>query len=38
LADGRFDKQDFIYIASDDEYRCPAGQRAINRFPRSKPG
>jgi transposase len=32
LADGRFDKQDFIYIASDDEYRCPAGQRAINRF------
>ena len=32
LAEGRFDKQDFIYIASDDEYRCPAGQRAINRF------
>ena len=28
----RFDKQDFIYIASDDEYRCPAGQRAIKRF------
>ena len=32
LADGRFDKQDFIYIAADDEYRCPAGQRAIRRF------
>ncbi len=32
LAEGRFDKQDFIYIASDDEYRCPAGQRAIKRF------
>jgi hypothetical protein len=32
LADGCFDKQDFIYIASDDEYRCPAGQRAIKRF------
>jgi len=31
-ADGRFDKQDFLYIASDDEYRCPAGQRAIKRF------
>ena len=31
-ADGRFDKQDFIYIASADEYRCPAGQRAIKRF------
>jgi transposase len=32
LANGRFDKQDFIYIAADDEYRCPAGQRAIRRF------
>jgi hypothetical protein len=31
-AAGRFDKQDFIYIAEDDEYRCPAGQRAIRRF------
>jgi transposase len=32
LAEGRFDKQDFIYVAADDEYRCPAGQRAIHRF------
>jgi transposase len=32
LAAGRFDKQDFIYIAEDDEYRCPARQRAIWRF------
>jgi hypothetical protein len=32
LAAGRFDKRDFIYIAEDDEYRCPAGQRAIWRF------
>ena len=32
LAEGRFDKQDFIYIAKDNEYRCPAGQRAIQRF------
>jgi transposase len=31
-AEGRFDKQDFIYVARDDEYRCPAGQRAIRRF------
>ena len=31
-AEGRFDKQDFIYVAADDEYRCPAGQRAIWRF------
>ena len=27
-AEGRFDKSDFIYIAKDDEYQCPAGQRA----------
>lgn len=32
LADGRFDRQDFIYIASDDEYICPAGERAVYRF------
>jgi transposase len=32
LADGRFDKQDFIYIAADDEFRCPANERAIKRF------
>jgi len=31
-ADGRFDKRDFIYIAQNDEYQCPAGQRAIWRF------
>ena len=28
-AEGRFGKPDFIYIESDDEYRCPAGQRLI---------
>lgn len=31
-ADGRFDRADFIYIAKDDQYLCPAGQRAIYRF------
>ena len=31
-AKGQFDKRDFRYIAADDEYRCPAGQRAIWRF------
>jgi transposase len=30
--DGRFAKADFIYIARDDEYQCPAGERAIRRF------
>jgi transposase len=31
-AKGQFDKRDFRYIPADDEYRCPAGQRAIWRF------
>jgi hypothetical protein len=31
-AAGLFDKADFLYIPSKDEYRCPAGQRAIWRF------
>ncbi len=31
-AEGRFDKRDFVYIPEDDEYRCPAGERAIKRF------
>jgi transposase len=25
-ADGRFGKQDFVYVAEQDAYRCPAGQ------------
>ena len=36
--EGRFDKRDFIYIAKDDEYRCPAGQRAVYRFTREENG
>jgi transposase len=31
-AKGLFDKRDFRYIPADDEYQCPAGQRAIWRF------
>jgi transposase len=31
-ADGRFDKRDFLYNRTRDEYRCPAGQRAIHRY------
>jgi transposase len=31
-AEGRFSKADFIYIAKDDTYQCPAGQRAIYRM------
>jgi hypothetical protein len=37
-AEGRFDKADFIYIARDDEYQCPAGQRAVYRFTREENG
>jgi len=37
-AEGRFDKSDFIYIARDDEYQCPAGQRAKYRFTREENG
>lgn len=37
-AEGRFDKADFVYITKDDEYRCPAGQRAIYRFTREEAG
>jgi transposase len=30
-AAGLFDKRDFTYLAEQDEYRCPAGKRAIYR-------
>jgi DDE family transposase len=30
-AEGRFDKSDFVYIAKDDQYQCPANERAIFR-------
>jgi hypothetical protein len=31
-ADGRFGKQDFVYVAEKSEYRCPAGQSLIYRY------
>lgn len=31
-AAGLFVRQDFIYDANQDEYRCPAGERVIRRF------
>jgi len=31
-AEGRFDRRDFVYDAKRDEYRCPAGKRAIWRM------
>jgi len=37
-AQGLFDKKDFRYIAQDDEYQCPAGERAIKRHTRMENG
>src|SRR3984893_5851996 len=31
-AKGRFGKQDFVYLADDDVYRCPARQTLTRRF------
>ena len=31
-ADGRFGKQDFVYVPEKNEYRCPAGQSLIYRY------
>ena len=37
-AKGQFDRADFIYVAEDDEYQCPAGERLIYRFTRTEAG
>ena len=37
-AKGQFDRSDFIYIAEDNEYRCPANERLIYRFTRVENG
>ena len=31
-AKGRFGKQDFVYLADEDAYRCPAGEKLNRRF------
>ena len=37
-ARGYFGKRDFIYHAEEDEYECPAGERAIYRYTRTESG
>ncbi len=37
-AQGRFGKQDFRYIADEDVYICPAGERLTYRFTREEGG
>lgn len=32
IAEGRFSKQDFVYKAEDDTYRCPAGETLTWRY------
>jgi len=29
---GRFGKQDFVYLADEDAYRCPAGEKLTRRY------
>jgi transposase len=37
-AKGRFGKQDFVYLAGDDVYRCPAGERLTYRYTSEEDG
>jgi len=30
--DGRYGKQDFVYLADEDAYRCPAGEKLTHRW------
>ncbi|HEX9250187.1 MAG TPA: IS1182 family transposase [Gemmatimonadaceae bacterium] len=35
-SDGRFGKQDFVYLPTEDVYRCPAGEKLTYRFTREE--
>ena len=37
-AEGRFDKQDFVYKADEDVYLCPAGERLTYRYTNEEDG
>lgn len=37
-AAGRFGKQDFVYVAGEDIYRCPTGERLTYRFTNQEDG
>jgi transposase len=37
-ADGRFGKQDFAYLPSEDVYRCPAGEKLTYRYTNEEHG
>ncbi len=38
MAKGRFGKQDFVYLAEEDVYRCPAGERLVYHFTNQENG
>ena len=37
-SDGRFGKQDFVYLPSEDVYRCPAGEKLTYRYTNEEDG
>jgi hypothetical protein len=37
-SEGRFGKQDFVYLPTDDVYRCPAGERLVYRYTNEEDG
>jgi transposase len=37
-SDGRFGKQDFVYLPEEDAYRCPAGERLPYRYTNEEDG
>ncbi len=37
-AKGRFGKQDFVYLAADDVYLCPAGERLVHHYTNQEKG
>jgi transposase len=37
-SDGRFGKQDFVYLPTEDVYRCPAGDKLTHRYTNEEDG
>jgi transposase len=37
-SEGRFDKQDFVYLPMEDVYRCPAGEKLTYRYTNEEDG
>jgi hypothetical protein len=37
-SDGRFGKQDFVYLPEEDTYHCPAGERLPYRYTNEEDG